>query len=190
MNEENPKEIFEVTEIVENSYFFIQVSHNVEKFKKKIISDKIIPDPSHIDILNSEINFCNTKNKNNIALKSVDILKNFYENFMKMKEMPKHNTIYANNIKEILKGYNGEKKITLKIIQSLYQSKYHKHLSLMTISRILKNHLNMHFRKTVLKNPILNKSNYIIMSYCFIYGIIKALKNNLKLIFLDESGFQ
>ena len=28
------------------------------------------------------------------------------------------------------------------------------------------------------------------MSYCFIYGIIKALKNNLKLIFLDESGFQ
>ena len=104
-----------------------------------------------------------------------------------MKEMPKQNTIYAKNIKEILKGYNGEKKISLKIIQLLYQSKYHKHLSLMTISRILKNHLNMHFRKTVLKNPILNKSNYIIMSYCFIYGIIKALKNKLKLIFLDES---
>lgn len=60
----------------------------------------------------------------------------------------------------------------------------------MTISRILRHHLKMHFRKTTIKNPKLLKENYILMEYAFLIGIIKAVEEKLNLIYIDETGFQ
>ena len=51
-------------------------------------------------------------------------------------------------------------------------------------------HLNIHFLKIGVKNPKLNTNQYKLMTHKFIKGVIKALKMNLKIIYIDESIFQ
>ena len=60
----------------------------------------------------------------------------------------------------------------------------------MTISRILRYHFNIHYMKTKLKNPKLEKIQYLFMKHFFIKGTSRAIEQELKFIFLDDSGFQ
>ena len=71
-----------------------------------------------------------------------------------------------------------------------YMELYNKKMSLMTFSRILRNHLNIRYLKTTCKNPKLQDNQYKYMKHFFIKGIIRGLKQNLNLIFIDETGFQ
>ena len=92
-------------------------------------------------------------------------------------------------IKKIIDNYKGQKILNLKIISEQYEKDYSKKISIMTVSRILRNHLNLHFRKTILKNPKLSKENYLLMTFIFIKGILRSLYLGLNLIFIDETGF-
>jgi transposase len=189
-NFESQKEIFKVFDIGKNTFFFIQVKNQVEIFREKIMFDIIIPNNNHIKILKEEVNLISLEINNEEDLNEISITTKFYNSLSSLNEISKENSVYAKNIKEILMDYHGEKIISLKYIQLQYLSKFKQHLSLMTISRILRYHLKMHFRKTILKNPKLCQENYLIMEYCFLIGIIKAIENKLNLIFLDESGFK
>ena len=73
-------------------------------------------------------------------------------------------------------------KIILRNIQKKYIQLFDKKLSHMTISRIL--------RKTKVKNPKLEKNQYLFMKHFFIKGTSRAIEQELKFIFLDDSGFQ
>ena len=54
----------------------------------------------------------------------------------------------------------------------------------------MRNKLNYRFLKTVNKNDKINENKNIIISLCFIKLIIKLLKLNLKLIYVDETMIQ
>ena len=70
-----------------------------------------------------------------------------------------------------------------------YSKKYSKTISTMTISRILRNNLNMRFRKTILKNPKLSEDNFILMNFLFLKSICRCLSLGLNIIYIDETGF-
>ena len=120
---------------------------------------------------------------------STEMLPFFYEMFKNLKEIPRNQSNNAIRIKRIIENYNGEKRLTLKMISLIYEKEYSKRISLMSVSRILRNNLKIHYRKTVLKNPKLKEDNYIIMTFLFIKYLVDCLKNKLNLIFLDETGF-
>ena len=60
----------------------------------------------------------------------------------------------------------------------------------MTISRILRYHLNLHYRKTSLKNPKILEQNYLIMSLIFLNCIVRGIELGLNLIYIDEVSFE
>lgn len=105
-----------------------------------------------------------------------------------MEEFKTQYGIKVRNIIEILE--KDKIKISLHNIQQKYLEIYKEKKSLMTFSRIMKYHLNKHFIKTTVKNPKLNKNLYKFLSHFFIKGIVRSLKLGLKLIFIDETGFQ
>lgn len=59
----------------------------------------------------------------------------------------------------------------------------------MTISRVLRIHLDYHYRKSSIKNSKLLENNSVMMIYIFLKIVEKALYLGLNLIFLDEVGF-
>ena len=54
------------------------------------------------------------------------------------------------------------------MIALIYEKEYSKKISLMSVSRILRNNLKIHYRKTVIKNPKLKEDKYIIMTFLFL----------------------
>ena len=186
---EEPKEIFSISEICTNSFFCIQINKQLNNLKEDIIK-KTFPNENDIHILNEEINLYENKIKLTEKEKVFDILDYFYDSLNNLNEIPKQNSDYAIKIKSIIDEYTGIKAITLKYIKNKYKELYNKEISLMTISRILRFHLGFHYRKTKVKNPLLSSNNYILMSYGFIEGIIKAITLKLNIVYLDECGFQ
>jgi transposase len=178
-----------IFEISKEKICFIQLKNQISHFISRINKKLLIPDLNHANILKNEIKEIKILSDKNSKDKDIAIKQEFYERIINLKEMDKENTIYAKRIKEIFDEYIGEKKITLKYIQIKYNSKYNQNISLITISRILRYHLNIRFKKTILKTPKLTGENYIIMTFCFLYGIINAMEKNLKLIYIDETGF-
>jgi len=79
--------------------------------------------------------------------------------------------------------------LTLKFIVNEYQNTFNINLSLMTISRVMRNHLGFHYRKTTAKNPKLLDDDSILMSFIFLKIILRAIELGLNLIYLDEVGF-
>lgn len=187
----NTREIFNVSDICENSFFFLQVNKNVNEFYNNVILDKKIPNQEHINILKEEFHNVELEIlEDNKEEKLIKILPDFYMAIDGLKEIPKENSLYAKRIKSILIQYSDKKVITLKIIKMKYEIIYKEKISLITISRILRFHLGLHYNKTILKNPKLDENNYLLMGYSFIIGIIKAIESKLNIIFIDETGFE
>lgn len=59
----------------------------------------------------------------------------------------------------------------------------------MTVSKILRHYLNIHYLKIIVKNPILKDKNYQFKLIIFIKVILRSIKLGIKLILLDETGF-
>ena len=76
-----------------------------------------------------------------------------------MKSLDNSKTLYAQRINNIIgeERNNNEKVITLGKIKNSYNSKYFPSISLSTVSRIMKNHLNLHSKTIKIRNPKLNK---------------------------------
>ena len=52
----------------------------------------------------------------------------------------------------------------------------------------MKNHLNLHFKRIKIRNPKLNNKNYKFMRCIYLKVILKAISQNLDLIFIDENA--
>ena len=140
-------------------------------------------------IINKEINE-SISFKNNIkGDKKIDVLPEFYENYQSMILMNKTNSSYAKKIKSIINEINIKERLSLRKIKTKYEEKFKMKISISTISRVMKNHLNLHYLKTTIKNKKLIKDNYIFMSFLFLKGISRALFLKLNLIYIDETGF-
>ena len=107
-----------------------------------------------------------------------------------MKPYDRSKTEYGIRIKRIIEEErkDNNKAITLSAIQKKYQSIYSCRISLATISRILRNHLSLHFRRITIKNPKLNQKWYQFMHFLFLKAIMKGIQDGLDIIYLDETG--
>ena len=169
--------------------FFIQLTNSIEKLKKLKDLNKLKLQTNEINIFKDEIYIISELIKSQSTAKYIGLLPFFYNKIINMKEIKKGNTKYAERIKKIFEEYDGTKKLTLKAINLKYQNLYNEKISNMTISRVLKNQLNMHYRKTKLKNPKLTEQNYILMTFLYLKLVSETLKLGLNLIFVDETGF-
>jgi len=172
----------------ENSFFFRltnlnSILNNMSNIKELNPTDK------DINIIKNEIQQIKESDKINTDNKVIDVLQIFYDRIKDLIEVKQTNSKKANEIKEIVDNYVGQKRLTLKMISLEYYKKYSKTISRMTISRILRNNLNMRFRKTILKNPKLSEANYILMNFIFLKTICRCLNLGLNIIYLDETGF-
>ena len=186
---EEKLEIFKLSDININSFFCIQITKQINYLKDEIKGRNLLND-NDISILNQEINNYETLINTNEGKNVSKILTTFYDAISNLNEIPKQNSDYAKKIKKIIDEYKGPKTITLKYIKDTYKEFYNKDISLITISRILRFHLGFQYRKTKIKNSKLEDINYIIMSYGFIKGIIKAIDLKFNIIYIDECGFQ
>ena len=189
-NNDELKEITNINKISKHSYFIIEVKKSFTEIKNLIVSEGYIPKDSHIQLFKTKINEIIIFEGDENETKNIEIIPYFYRKLNNLKECPKENSEYAQRIKSILSTKKGKKVITLKYIQNQYKIIYKKNISLITISRVLRFHLKMHFRKTSIKNPKLLKENYLLMEYSFLIGIIRSLEENLNIVYIDETGFQ
>lgn len=152
------------------------------------IKNKTLISELDINIIEKELQTISDNTTDSEAESEINILPNFYFNFINFKEIPKYNSNYAIKIKSIIDNHKNNRVLTLKTIKAKYKELYNSDISCKTISRILRTHLNIHYRKTLLKNPKLIKDDYILISYGFITAIIKSIKSGLEFIYIDESG--
>jgi len=143
-----------------------------------------------ISFIQSEIENCISKKKENEKRISIEVLPEFFRSLKLIKKYDLKNSVYANNIRTIiifLKKNNN--KITLKKIAEQYVIIFGKSISITTISRILKNHLEMKYFRTSIKNPRFEENNYLFMSFVFIRIFFRSMLMKLNIIFVDETGF-
>lgn len=141
------------------------------------------------EIINQEIEKCILKKNEINSPKQTEILPEFLNSIKCLIPLDSTETNYAKNIRNIVKDINERRLLSLRKIKALYKQKYQSDISITTISRVLKNHLNLHYLKTTIKNKKLNTDKYKFMSFVFLRGILRAIYLNLNIIFIDESGF-
>lgn len=77
----------------------------------------------------------------------------------KIEKQDLKKTEYAKNIKFIINYLKSEnKKITLKLIAKYYE--FYEKISITTLTRIIKKHLEMRYLRTSIKNPKLEENNF------------------------------
>lgn len=183
----------EITNFKKNSVFFF----HIENFLKYINKDKnknyLRTNEKERQTLQKLIEKYKGIQNENIQEKAkvIKIKTNFFEEFKKFESIGKIKSEFGNKVEKIITLLNQESiKINLINTQTKYHEIYNKKYSLMTFSRILKSHLDLHFLKTTLKNAKLKKNLYKFMTYFFIKGIVRALTFDLKLLFIDETAFK
>ena len=182
---------YNVTDYNIDSCFFFDVTkiypciNNLNDYSKlNLTEDEIISINEKIKVMRSNIKIKSTNNK---IIEIIPEYKNYINN---MELVDRSKTTYAKKINFIIQEERkkSSKAITLKAIKQKYESTYKKSISLTTISRILKNHLNLHFIRKKAKNPKIIKKNYKFMHILFLKAIMKAIKENYDIIYVDETG--
>lgn len=151
---------------------------------------KLKANPEEIGKLNEMIQTIRLNISKNISYKEITILPEFKAHIDNMKSFDYSKTLYAQRINDIIKEErkNNDKVITLTKIKNSYNNKFFPNISLSTVNRIIKNHLNLHFKRIKIRNPKLNKKNYKFMHYIYLKVVLKAILQNLDLIFVDETA--
>ena len=102
----------------------------------------------------NDIYNCSSNNKKVIKKKT-----NFREYLSNYIERNKVKSDYDDKVLECIKNIErNNTKITLTSVQEKYLSLFGKKLIKMILSRIMRFHLNFHFRKTSFKNPKIDKN--------------------------------
>ena len=91
-----------------------------------------------------------------------------FKEFKDLKLVDRPKSFKIRRIHSIIRKYKGDKRLTLKIIPTLYFDRYSEHINLMSISRIHKTELEACYRKTNIKSPKLCESKYILMTLVFL----------------------
>jgi transposase len=190
-NKQNSANKYNVTNYPKSSSFFFDVTKIYPCIEN--LNDKL-----ELRINNEELNKLNEvimimRNKLNLAKSNnnlIEIIPEFKTHFQEMKIIDRSDTPYAKKIKAIIEEERKQsnKAISLFKIQKRYKEMYNIDISLSTISRVLRRHLNLHFRRVKQKNPRLNKKNYKFMKIIFLKGLMRGIKENLNIIFIDETG--
>lgn len=181
---------FNISSFNENDYYLF----NVTRYRYIISNIKNLNDikakDEDIKIIKDEINLCNSFKEVKSELNVIKILPEYFKVIKNMTKTDLKHTEYAKKIQYIINDLKKNKiAITLKQISKKYKEIYDKSISITTVSRILKKHLNIRHLKTSIKNPKLHDNDYMIMTFVFIRGFLRSMILKLNMIFVDETNF-
>ena len=128
----------------------------------------------------------NDDNNNSILNISIDIFHKI-NSYLPLKENEDPVVMY---IKNLIESQSNRANLSVRKIANQYYEDKGVKISKTKVHNILRSKLNYRFLKTVIKNDKINENKNIIISLCFIKLIIKLLKLNLKLIYVDETMIQ
>ena len=174
----------------ENSFIYdIKIYKSFKKFVKsyndyKPTNKEIVFLKSNIENIDNSFSFIENKKK---EYQINEYFKNIFKYVEKIEEEYSEEIIF---IKNIIEKRNPIKNISLNKIREILKNDYNINLSRSTIHRIIKNKLKYRFKKTIVKNKDLDKYKYKLISFIFIKIMIKAMRENINFIFIDESNFR
>lgn len=173
-----------------NDSFYFKLTNINNTLKQIAKKSEIKFNQNDINSLNDEL-ICinNLINRNDDELEKINSIPEFYNGLKNSIQLKKQKSEKAIKIEKIINNYSGSKRLTLKMISLLYLEEYSAKIDKMTVSRILKKELDLHYRKTIIKTPKLMEDNYKLMTYLFLKGVSRCLMLGLELVFIDETGF-
>ena len=185
------KNTINIINFQKDSSFFFDITNIYPCIENIQDTSNLIINSYETKILNDKINEIRLiLNQKKIKYKQIPILDEFKKHLAKMKSFYSSKSVYASRIGEIISSEKTKtnKVITLKKIKKIYNEKYYKSISVSTISRVLKRHLGLHFRRTTVMNSKLNKRNYKIMQNIFLKALLRAMSLGMDIIYIDETA--
>ena len=134
------------------------------------------------DLSNLKIDSCNSS--------YISINKSIYDKINLFNDFNTKDDELTLYIKNLFETNINRDCISCRKISSKYFNDTGKKVSKSKVHNILKNKLNLRYLKTTIKTNRIKENSNILISLCFIKIIIKCLKMDYKLIFVDESKIQ
>jgi transposase len=140
--------------------------------------------------IKSILKFQNNQNNiddNKVFIQILPELKQRIEKFNKIKLHT--NPLYV-IIERLIKEHSKTGHISLLKLRDLIKIECGKNISKSTLWRIMRNKLGYCYRKTNIKNIVVNSLKNIISTYLYIKVLTNAILQKLYVVFIDESGFK
>lgn len=151
--------------------------------------NSIKPTQSDINFLINLINHINIIENNNDSNEYIEVPEMIKEIISQMKIIKPSLNEIDNNLESLINKYDENQSFSLRKLKQLYFDEYGVNISHTKINNILRKKLNYSFLKTAVKRIELTQKKYITMSYFFLKIILKCLKMEANLVFIDESRF-
>ena len=152
-----------IVNFTKESTFFFDITKIYPCIDNIVNKSDFIINENEIKILRKKISDIRTNLISKlIKYKEISILNEFKEHLDKIETCDSTKSKYATRINSIIfeQKNKSNKVIILSKIKNIYSKKYKKEISLSTISRIMRKHLRLNFRRVTFKNSKLNKKNY------------------------------
>ncbi len=171
-----------------SSLFIYEPLHSNYFFNSLENKNSIKPNFIDISLLRNIISYHNSENEKQIFV--LPEFKLIMDNVAKAEPILSERDIL---IKSIIFNSNINQNISVKKVTEKYnilaESKGLKKLQKSSIHTIMRKKLFLHFKRKTIKNEKLKQIDFIKYSFFFLKIVTRAIKLNLKFIFLDESGF-
>jgi hypothetical protein len=184
------KNTINVTNFTNESVFFFDVTKIYPSINNISPISQLYPTEEELKALEDQILlFTQDIEDRKSESKVIKIFPEFKEHLRKMTKFDSTKTIYAQRIQKIIEEERQKinRTISLSKIQTIYSNQYNVKISLATIHRVLRKHLNLHFKRITIKNSKLNKNHYKFMNYIFLKAILRAIKIGVNIIYIDET---
>lgn len=177
-----------ITSINEDSKFLYDINEFEIYFSKVKDKNRLKLNESELCFLkNAIINISNLKIHNNI-LGNIEIPFKIYNKINTYVPEINQKDEVVEYIKNLINEQKDKAFISCRRIANKYFCDTGKRISKTKVHNILRNKLNLKFRKTIIKTSKVNDNRNILSSICFIKIVIKCLKLDYKIIFIDESA--
>lgn len=183
----NPK----ITSITLNSHFIYDINIFETYFNDILDRNRLKLNQEELIFLKNKIEELNIlNNDNNMKNNSITIPLQIYNKINSFFAIPKTENKCILYIKNLIESQKDKGHLSCRKIATKYFLDTGYKISKTKVNDILKNKLCLKYLKTTIKTNKVNNNRNIIISLCFIKIIIKCLKLNYKIIFIDESSIQ
>ena len=173
-----------------NSSFIYESKLSYFYYNKLSNKNLMKPKDDTINLLKLSINSLKENEKKDKKESTIKIPYPFWEYFEEMEKRPKILSKREKAINELVSQGNKNLNISCRRITQKYNENFpDDHISKSTVYRILTNKLEYCFRKTSIKNEVLLSKNSIRQVYFVLKILLRCMKLNFEIIFLDESNF-
>lgn len=188
-NQDNIKNNINIINFINEDSFFFQVTRPKSILPNSMDGIDLEINDEDLNIIKNEISKISSTIEKEKKIVKIEVIPFFLDKLNNLQEIERNKSIYSERIQKIIKEYTGQKRLTLKMISLLYLKNFLEPISQMTVSRVLRFNLDLHYRKTIFKNTKLSEKNYILMGLLFLKGIIRSIKLDFNIVYIDETGF-